>query len=119
MMKVPKETFLATVDRYNELVAKGVDEDFGKDPAKLTAILKAPFGACKVGTGILVTTDGLRIDTDMRVLDAEGKAIPGLYAAGNASGDFFANDYPITVAGVSHGRALTFGWLAGEHASKA
>ncbi len=119
MMKVPKETFLATVTRYNELVAKGVDEDFGKDPAKLTAIVKAPFGACKVGTGILVTTDGLRIDTEMRVLDADGKPISGLFAAGNASGDFFANDYPITVAGVSHGRALTFGWLAGEHASKA
>lgn len=117
-MAVPKETFLATVSRYNELVEKGIDEDFGKDPEKLTAIVKAPFGACKVGTGILVTCDGLRIDTDMRVLDKESQPIPGLYAAGNASGDFFANDYPITVAGVSHGRAITFGWLAGEHAAK-
>ncbi|MFH0726531.1 MAG: FAD-dependent oxidoreductase [Pseudomonadota bacterium] len=113
-MKVPKETFLATVKRYNELAAKGVDEDFGKDPEKLTTIVQPPFGAAKTGTGLLVTLDGLRINTDLQVLNTEGHPIAGLYAAGNASGDFFANDYPITCIGVSHGRAITFGWLAGE-----
>jgi fumarate reductase flavoprotein subunit len=117
-MQVPKDTFLATVKRYNDLVQKGIDEDFGKDPAKMTAIVKAPFGASKVGTALLVTCDGLRINTEMQVLDTQGKPIPGLYAAGNASGDFFANDYPITSIGSSHGRALTFGWLAGEIAAK-
>ncbi|HNY66818.1 MAG TPA: FAD-dependent oxidoreductase [Deltaproteobacteria bacterium] len=113
-MQVPRDTFVATVKRYNQLVQKGVDEDFGKDPAKLTAIVKPPFGACKTGAGLLVTMDGLRINTDLQVLDVEGKPIPGLYAAGNASGDFFANDYPITTTGISHGRAYAFGWLAGE-----
>jgi fumarate reductase flavoprotein subunit len=113
-MKVPKETFLATVKRYNEWVKKGVDEDFGKDPEKLTAIVQPPFGAAKTGTGLLVTLDGLRINTDLQVLDTDGQPIAGLYAAGNASGDFFANDYPITCIGSSHGRAITFGWLAGE-----
>lgn len=113
-MYVPRDTFVATVKRYNQLVQKGVDEDFGKDPLKLTSIVQAPFGAGKTGTGLLVTLDGLRINTDLQVLDTEGKPIPGLYAAGNASGDFFSNDYPITSTGVSHGRAYTFGWLAGE-----
>jgi fumarate reductase flavoprotein subunit len=116
-MGVPKDAFAATVKRYNELTKKGVDEDFGKDPAKLTYIVKPPFGAAKVGAGLLVTLDGLRINTDLQVLDAKGKPIPGLYAAGNASGDFFSNDYPITTSGVSHGRAYTFGWLAGEKAA--
>ncbi|HOE73448.1 MAG TPA: FAD-binding protein, partial [Deltaproteobacteria bacterium] len=64
--------------------------------------------------GLLVTCDGLRINTELQVLDAKGNPIPGLFAAGNASGDFFANDYPITTTGISHGRAYTFGWLAGE-----
>lgn len=118
LMQVPKDAFLASVKRYNELVEKGVDEDFGKDPAKLTAIVKAPFGAAKVGTGILVTVDGLKINTDLQVLDTEGKPIAGLYAAGNNSGDFFSNDYPIDVHGLTHGRAFTFGWLAGEKAAK-
>lgn len=113
-MQVPKDTLAATIKRYNDLVQKGVDEDFGKDPVKLTAIVKPPFGASKTGAGLLVTMDGLRINTDLQVLDAESKPIPGLYAAGNASGDFFCNDYPITTTGISHGRAYTFGWLAGE-----
>ena len=117
-MGLPKETALASIKRYNEIVEKGVDEDFGKDPAKLTSLVQAPFGAAKVGTGILVTCDGLKINTSMQVLDADRKPISGLYAAGNDSGDFFANDYPITVIGVSLGRAITFGWLAGENASK-
>ncbi len=118
LMGVPRETFLGTVARYNELYEKGYDEDFGKDPKKLTSIVKAPFGAAKVGTGILVTCDGLRVNTDLQVIDAEEKPIEGLYAAGNASGDFFALDYPIVAHGLSHGRALTFGWLAGEAATK-
>ena len=119
IMEVPKETFLATVQRYNDLVELGSDEDFGKDPEKLTSIVQGPFGAAKVGAGILVTVDGLRVNTKLQVLDTDGKPIPGLYAAGNASGDFFANDYPIDVHGLSHGRALTFGWLAGESAAEA
>jgi len=117
-MKVPRDTFIATVKRYNQLVQKAVDDDFGKDSVKLTAIVKPPFGAGITGAGLLVTMDGLRINTDLQVLDTEGKPIPGLYAAGNASGDFFSNDYPITTTGVSHGRAYTFGWLAGEKAAE-
>lgn len=113
-MKVPKDSFLATVKRYNELAKKGMDEDFGKDPEKLTSIVQPPFGAAKTGIGLLVTLDGLRINTELQVLNTDGHPIAGLYAAGNASGDFFSNDYPITSTGSSHGRAITFGWLAGE-----
>lgn len=69
-----------------------MDEDFGKDPTKLTSIIQPPFGFAKTGTGSLVTLDGLRIKTDLQVLDTEGKPIPGLYAAGNESGDFFSKD---------------------------
>ncbi len=116
IMEVPADTFIQTVSRYNELVALGKDEDFGKDPEMLTTIEQGPFYAAKSGAALVVTLDGLQINTEMQVLDTERKPIPGLYAAGNASGNFFANDYPITAIGVSHGRALTFGWLAGENA---
>ena len=113
-MKVPQDTFIATIKRYNELYNKGVDEDYGKDSEHLTSIVQPPFGAAHTGSGILVTLDGLRINTNLQVLDTEGNPIDGLYAAGNASGDFFAHDYPITCIGSSCGRAGTFGWLAGE-----
>lgn len=117
-MKIPRDKFLATVNRYNQLVKNGVDDDFGKDPQKLTAIAKPPFGAAKTGCGLMVTLDGLRINTELHVLNNDGKPISGLYAAGNASGDFFANDYAISCVGSSHGRAITFGWLAGEKVSR-
>lgn len=117
-MEVPWETFTATVDRYNELARKGRDDDFGKNPIMLTTIENGPFFASKSGAALVVTLDGLQINPDMQVLDTSRKPIPGLYAAGNASGNFFAEDYAITVVGVSHGRALTFGWLAGENATK-
>ncbi len=61
--------------------------------------------------------DGLRVNTDLQVLDTEGKPIPGLYAAGNASGDFFANDYPTICPGIGHGRCITFGRMAGIKAA--
>ena len=33
-------------------------------------------------------------------------------------GSFFGNDYPTTTPGTSHGRAYTFGYLAGKNAAK-
>ena len=38
-----KDTFLATVERYNELYDKQNDEDFGKPAYRLSAIRTAPF----------------------------------------------------------------------------
>lgn len=117
-MEVPYETFKVTVKRYNELTRLGRDLDFGKDPVNMTTIEKPPFYAAKMGVAILVTLGGLKINTKLQVLDIEGNVIPGLYAAGNVSGGFYANDYPVTVGGLSHGHALTFGRLAGLNAAR-
>jgi len=116
---LPYETLKVTVDRYNEMARKGVDEDFGKDKTYLTTVEKAPFYAGHIGTALLVTLGGLTINDKLEVLDKERNVIPGLYAAGNASGSFFATDYPIVVTGCSHGRAYTFGYLAGKSAAEA
>jgi len=114
-MDVPVETFKKTVARYNELAKLGKDLDFGKRPVTLTTIEKGPFYATKLGSCLLVTLGGLDINHKLQVLDTEKNVIEGLYAAGNVSGSFFAQDYPITVQGVSHGRAFTFGYLAGKY----
>jgi fumarate reductase flavoprotein subunit len=116
-MEVPFEKFKATIERYNELARMGKDLDFGKRPECLSTIEKAPLSAIKMGVSLLVTLGGLKINTRLQVLDTEKNAIPGLYAAGNASGSFFAEDYPITIFGVSHSRAITFGRLAGFNAA--
>lgn len=115
---LPVDNLKATVARYNELAKKGVDEDFGKDKVYLTTVEKGPFFAGHIGTSLLVTLGGLTINDKLEVLDKERKVIPGLYAAGNASGSFFATDYPIVVTGCSHGRAYTFGYLAGKSAAE-
>ena len=68
---------------------------------------------------MLTTLDGLRINKDCQVLDAEDEVIPGLYAAGDASGSFFSGNYPEYLVGVACGRSTTQGrhvarYLAGE-----
>ncbi len=116
LMGVPADALKATVDRYNELAAKGSDDDFGKDPAMVTAVDTAPFYAAYNSLALLVVLGGLDVNKSLQVLDTEHKVIPGLYAAGNAAGNFFANDYPVIVPGLSHSRAWTLGRIAAENA---
>lgn len=108
-LKLPKETFKATVERYNQMAKAGVDEDFGKPAKDLIALETPPFyGATNAGW-LLTSLDGLHINTDMQVLDAGGNVIEGLYAAGDVAGGFFANNYyPELVVGVASGKTITF-----------
>lgn len=62
--------------------------------------------------GLLTTVGGLTINEDLEVLDTEGKPLGGLYAAGNVSGSYYGDDYPLFITGGSHGRAWTFGVLS-------
>ena len=81
----------------------------------LGAVATAPFYAMPLYDGTLGTNGGPRIDADARVLRHDGKPIPGLYAAGNASASVFGPAYP--GGGATIGPALTFGYLAGRHAA--
>ena len=118
-LNMPVDTFAATVKRYNELCAKGEDEDFGKDSYRLLPLNNPPYYGCRQGASLLCTLDGLRINTQMQVLDTEGRPIEGLYAAGDCSGGFFAHNYPEYIVGVAVGRTLTEGYLVGDALAKA
>lgn len=109
----------ATVQRYNEMVDRGRDEDyqratlgggFGK-PVRLDA---PPFYALPCSAAMLSTYAGLRIDPQMRVLRADGSSIPGLYAAGEVVGGFHGAGY---MSGSALGKAAIFGRRAGRHAT--
>lgn len=117
-MKVPVENLTATIKRYNELVDIGKDEDFDKDKRNLHPIKNGTLYASKVVAKLLVIVGGLNVDYRLRVLDKEDKPIEGLYAIGNASGNFFGNDYSLVAPGISHGRCLTFGALLGQAMAK-
>ena len=113
-IEVPAETLIATVARYNEICASGVDTDFCERSELLFPCDTPPYYASKVGAVILEVVGGAKIDTNFSCLDADGNPIAGLHAIGNAGGDSYAVDYPINVPGNSHGRALTQGYLCGR-----
>ncbi len=110
-----RKRLLESIERYNKLCHEGKDEDFGKTPKRMFPIETPPFYAARLGTGgMLVCMGGLTCDPyTANVLDEDYKGIPGLYAAGNTMGGRYLGDYPVVLAGTSHGMALVYGRLAG------
>jgi fumarate reductase flavoprotein subunit len=115
-MKLPAETFKATVKRYNKLARLGKDLDFGKRPDRLSPIDRPPYYAGKSGYSLLTVLGGLNINRKLQPLDKNWKVIPGIYLAGNTMGGRFAGDYPTMCPGLSHGMAIHFGRTAGLNA---
>ena len=76
----------------------------------LAPLARPPFYAAKIVPGDLGTKGGLRTDERARVLREDGTAIPGLYAAGNASASVMGHSY--AGAGATIGPAMTFGYIA-------
>ena len=119
MDEAAQKKALAAVERYNELCEQGADEDFNKVASRMFAVKKAPFYASKLSAGaMLVCIGGLKIDPiSMNVVDEAYAPIEGLFACGNNMGGRILQDYPVTIGGVSHATALTFGYLAGKKAA--
>jgi len=78
------ETVKATVARYNELCAKGVDEDFHKNPENLIPV-EAPYYVLRLPQICTDGYTGARINDKAQVISTEGQPIPGLYAAGSCA----------------------------------
>lgn len=70
-----------------------------------------PFVAVRVHTAVTHTIGGLRIDEQARVLDGDGRPVPGLLAAGADAGGIFTGGYGSGLAA-----ALVFGRIAAETA---
>ena len=71
------------------------------------------------GAGLSASLNFLGGNTQSRVTTEKGEVIKGLYAVGNLGGQFYgAPDYPFFHPGLSLGHAVTFGYIAGEHAAQ-
>lgn len=107
----------ASIERYNEMCAAGVDSDFGRDPKTLWSLEQGPYymttGSITLGSA-LVTMGGIVTDEEQRALDGNYKPIPGLYVSGNCCGRRFGYDYVTPTAGVSLGIAITLGRECGK-----
>ena len=114
-LMIPPESLKSTIERYNELCEKGIDEDFGKESFRMKPVSCPPFYGVTVGGLMLCTLDGLRINTNMQVLNKSLKPIDGLYAIGNDSGGFFAYSYPELIPGIAAGRSMTFARHVGKY----
>jgi fumarate reductase flavoprotein subunit len=115
---VPSGYLSAEVERYNGFISAGKDNDFNKNVSSSMSLQTGPFYALTHQQSILATVSGLIVDEDTRVLDWEGNAIEGLFAAGNTSGGMFSGNYPRHIFGPSIGRCVTFGYVAGQNAAK-
>jgi fumarate reductase flavoprotein subunit len=83
---------------------------------KAFALEHPPFGAILACPGITYTMGGIAIDGHARVLGEDDAPIPGLYAAGAATGGLDGGPYSGYVGGLS--KAATFGLRGAEHANE-
>lgn len=112
-MGLPPHRLRQTVDEYNQGIRRGSDA-FGKARSKLTHEIKTPpFWGCYAAMTIHYTMGGIRINEHAQALNAQGQIIPGLYAAGEASGGVHGRNR-MGANGIND--ALVFGRIAGKHA---
>jgi succinate dehydrogenase/fumarate reductase flavoprotein subunit len=131
LIAVDPATLTNTIERFNRDALTGVDTEFGKggtpynrylgDPEHrpnpcLAPLDTPPFYAIRMVMGDLGTFAGLRCDSQARVLDREGRAIPGLYAAGNDMASIMGGAYP--GGGITLGPAMTFGFIAAQNLAR-
>ncbi len=115
-LKIDPAALQKTVDEFNAAVDKKVDEKFGRKADMLTSkIQKGPFWAAFSSMAVHHTMGGVRIDTSARVIDLEGKVIPGLYAAGEVTGGIHGSN---RVGGNAVLDIHVFGRIAGASAAK-
>jgi len=76
-----------------------------------TKLVEPPFVAVRVRAAVTHTIGGLRIDEHARVIDGDGRPVPGLHAAGADAGGIFTGGYGSGLAA-----ALVFGRIAAETA---
>ena len=122
---IDADELAATVEAYNAacpadtfkpLELDGLATKPGYAPRKTNwarRIDKPPFLAFPIICGNCFTFGGLKVDTHARVINADGAAIPGLYAAGETIGLYYG-----TYAGATSVlRGAVFGRIAGSHAA--
>jgi fumarate reductase flavoprotein subunit len=123
LIGVPADRLERTVSEYNKAFAAGTLADLkptrsskpipGNAPIPTMPVGTPPFYAVPLCAGITMTMGGIAIDAHARVLRASGETIPGLYAAGSATGGLEGRGGAHYLGGLI--KAAVFGLLAAEH----
>ncbi len=107
------QNFVSTMNTWNESVAKGIDEEWGRNNGMDDDLSTAPFYAIKIAPGIHHTMGGIKINTKAEVIDTAGNVIPGLFAAGETTGGIHGGN---RVGGNAVCDFIVFGRIAGQSA---
>lgn len=121
MAGLPAGALIASVNRFNGLIAGGADTDFARFRAgdRLPAtIQKPPFYAVQFFPMTRKNMGGVSIDMQARVLNRQGQVVPGLYAAGELTGSVGINGSH-GMDGMFLGPAILTGRLAGRSLAQA
>ncbi len=101
-----------SIAAYNTAIASGAPDPWGR-VSRPAQIAKPPFYAIRMQGWTPVSTVGLAVDGNLRVMTKTGAPIPNLYAAGEVIGAG-ATCGDAFVGGAILTPALTFGRLLGE-----
>lgn len=124
LMGVPPTALRATLDTWNAQLPHGRDERFlrhlslrnkGRESAPDPLDAGPYFAAPLLATELVCTHAGMRIDPSAAVLDHDGRAVPGLFAAGEAGAGVLGPRY--VGGGNAVANAVTMGRLAGRGAA--
>lgn len=109
-VEVPAEALIASVERYNQLVEEGFDEDFGKKAQYLKKIEQPPFWGARKHIRVSALCAGVTVNENYQVVTTEGEVIPHLWATGFGAGQLCgAPDWSMYQSGMSAGHCFTSG----------
>ncbi len=113
-LEIDVDNFVAEIEKYNSYVDNQHDPDFDKSNFGDYKVEVAPFYATPRSPSVHHTMGGLKIDTSARVINTEGEAVPGFYAAGEVTGGIHAGN---RLGGNAIADIIVFGRKAGESAA--
>ncbi|MDY3115317.1 MAG: flavocytochrome c [Sutterella sp.] len=113
--KMPLEQLQKTVERVSAMAGKGNDKDF-HHRAGLVDMSQGKYYVIKAVPSTHHTMGGVRINEHAQVMTADGKVIPGLWAAGEVTGVTHGTN---RLGGNAYTDIIVFGRIAGEAAAKA
>jgi 3-oxo-5alpha-steroid 4-dehydrogenase len=121
-LAIPAGALVRTLEAYNRAAEKGLDPLFHKARRWLRPLQTPPYAALDTSPGGSIwggfTLGGLRTRASGEVLDVDGRAIPGFFAAGRTTAGL-CREGRSYASGLSIGDATFFGRLAGRSAAAA
>lgn len=113
--KIPYDSLKGTIDRVDSMTGKGNDKDF-HHRAGLVDMSQGKYYVIKAVPSVHHTMGGVRINEKAQALDAKGKVIPGLWAAGEVTGVTHGTN---RLGGNAYADIIVFGRIAGKAAAEA